>query len=155
MSMSKIYEVTGRVAAGGAASVTALASQIQFDGSAGMGDQVPGPAHLLASALAACVLKNVERFGHMMPFAYTAAHIEVTLERQDSPPRIIAARYALVVETDEPPGRASLLHRNIRKFGTISNTLALSCPLHGALTLVRTDGSQIIVEPPEEPNGPL
>lgn len=153
--MSKSYEVTGRVMAGGAASITALANEIPFDGSAGMGDQTPGPAHLLASALAACVLKNVERFSHMMPFAYTSAHIEVALERQDSPPRIIAARYALEITTDEPHGRAALLHKNIQKFGTISNTLALSCPLRGDLTLVRTDGSQIIVEPPEESNGPL
>jgi len=105
-----------------------------------MGELVPGPAHLLASALAACVLKNVERFSHMLPFEYSAATVDVELERQDNPPRIIRASYILDVDTDEPAQRCKLFHKNIMKFGTVSNTLAQACELSGSMRARRTDG---------------
>ena len=135
------YTAHGETEPGGDAHVTTLAATIPFDGSRGMGDEVPGPAHLLASALAACVLKNVERFGHMLPFDYSAASVDVTLERQNSPPRIIRSSYTLDVTTDEPAARCLLLHRNVKKFGTISNTLALASELSGSLRAHRSDGS--------------
>lgn len=72
-----------------------------------MGEAVPGPAHLLAGALAACLLKNVERFHHMLPFAYTAASAEVELERRDAPPAIVRVRYRLQVHSDEPSSRCA------------------------------------------------
>lgn len=126
---------------GGEARVEALHASVAFDGSQGMGEAVPGPAHLLASALAACLLKNVERFHHMLPFAYTSASVEVELERHDAPPAIVSARYVLEVHSDEPAARCALLHKNVRKFGTITNTLAAACELHGTFRAVRADGS--------------
>ena len=50
------YHAHGVTAPGGEARITTLAATIPFDGSPTMGEEVPGPAHLLASALAACVL---------------------------------------------------------------------------------------------------
>ncbi len=138
---TNIYRARGDNQPGGAGRIHSLAADIEFDGSAGMGDAVPGPAHLLAASLAACVLKNVERFGQILPFAYSAAQIDVELERQDAPPRIIRASYELRVHTDEPAQRCALLHKNIRKFGTITNTLAQACTLEGAMLAVRTDAS--------------
>jgi uncharacterized OsmC-like protein len=135
-----LYKAHGETAPGGQAHLTTLAATIAFDGSRTMGDAVPGPAHLLASALAACVLKNVERFSHMLPFEYAGASVDVELERQDSPPRIVRASYRLVVDTDEPAARCRLLHKNITRFGTISNTLALACALSGAMEARRTGG---------------
>jgi uncharacterized OsmC-like protein len=134
------YAAHGETTPGGEAHVTTLAAKIAFDGSRTTGDEVPGPAHLLATALAACLLKNVERFSHLLPFRYTGASVDVELEREDSPPRIVRASYRLVVETDEPASRCSLLHNNIRKFGTISNTLALACELEGSMRALRTGG---------------
>jgi hypothetical protein len=78
------------------------------------------------------------------------------LERQDSPPRIIEASYTLVVETYErAPKRASLLHKNIRKFEMTSDTLASSCPPHGAIKLERADASPDTVPSSEERHGTL
>ena len=85
-----------------------------------------GPADLLASAFAACVLKNVERFARMLSFTYDTASIRVMLERQDRPPRITSVQYALHLVTAETPHRVDLLHRNLVKHGTIFNTLARS-----------------------------
>ncbi len=131
------YEVHGENVAGGTARLVARGSTISFDGSAATGDLLPGPADLLAAALAACMLKNVERFSHILPFRYRRATAEVAVEREEPPPRIVRARYTLRVETDEPDRRVELLHRNIRAFGTITNTLALACDLQGEIVAVR------------------
>ncbi len=136
------YTARGFNTPGGDAKVETLRATIEFDGSRGMGDAVPGPAHLLAGSLAACLLKNVERFHHMLPFEYSEASAEIELERRDSPPAIIRASYVLVVHTEEPPGRCELLHKNIRTYGTITNTMAEACELEGVLRAIRDDGSQ-------------
>ncbi len=61
--------------------------------------------------------------------------VEVTLHavRQDAPPKILSIDYELVVDTDEDDRRLELLHTNVRKFGTISNTLALATELRGVI----------------------
>jgi uncharacterized OsmC-like protein len=137
---TNLYRARGENRPGGDANIKTLAATIPFDGSQGMGDEVPGPAHLFASALAACILKNVERFSHMLPAEYSHASVEVELERQDSPPRIIRATYQLDVDTDEPTARCELFHKNIVKYGTISNTVALACELSGSMRAHRSDG---------------
>jgi len=67
----------------------------------------------------------------MLRFSYQRATIHVSVEREEPPPRIVRARYTLRVETDEPEARPELLHRTIRKFGTITNTLAAAADLKG------------------------
>ena len=138
---TNLYKAKGFNAPGTDAKIETLQATIAFDGSQGMGDAIPGPAHLLAGSLAACLLKNVERFHYMLPFAYSAASAEVELERRAAPPAIVRARYMLEVHTDEPSSRCTLLHQNLRKFGTITNTLAAACELEGTLRAVRSDGS--------------
>ena len=127
------YAVEGANRPGGGAAITSRTSTIAFDGSAETGELLPGPADLLAAALAACMLKNVERFAAILPFRYQQARIEVEVERDEPPPRIVRARYTLTIETDEPAHRLELLHRNILRFGTITNTLAAACELSGTI----------------------
>ena len=131
------YRISGENVAGGAGRLIARGTTIAFDGSAATGELLPGPADLLAASLAACMLKNVERFSHILPFRYRRATAEVAVEREEPPPRIVRARYTLRIETDEPDRRVELLHRNIRTFGTITNTLALACDLQGEIVAVR------------------
>jgi len=52
----------------------------------------------------------------------------------------VRARYTLRVETDEPDARVELLHRNIRKFGTITNTIAAAADLQGEIIALRPGG---------------
>lgn len=96
----------------------------------------PGPAELLCGALAACLLKNVERFSQMLPFQYDGARVHVAAERQDSPPRFTRFTYRLELVTDEPERRVELLHKNVRKFGTVSGTLGLAAEVVGELIVV-------------------
>ena len=91
------------------------------------------PAELLLAALAACMIKGIERVTPMLKFDLRG--VEVTLHgvRQDSPPRMVSVDYELVVDTDEPDHRLELLHANVRKFGTISNTVAAATALNGRI----------------------
>jgi hypothetical protein len=41
--------------------------------------------------------------------------------------------YELIVDTDETDHRLELLHKNVRKFGTISNTVADAVDLKGTI----------------------
>lgn len=131
VTAARAYRTVGRSTRGGAGSVTARRRSIEFDASAGQSDILPGPSDLLSGAVAACVLKNVERFSHLLPFRYEDATVEVTAERRDSPPRMAAIHYVLRVTTDEPPKRVELLHVNIRRHSTVLNTLTGVCEVTG------------------------
>ena len=136
MSTSHRYTATGSVTPGGTGRLDAHGLDVAFDGTAGRLEELPGPADILAAALSACLLKNVERFAHLLPFRYVSAGVEVTAERAEPPPRIVRVTYRLRVVTDEPAARVELLHHNVRKFGTITNTLAAACELTGTIEAV-------------------
>jgi uncharacterized OsmC-like protein len=70
----------------------------------------------------------------MLHFDFKGIHVDVHAVRQDSPPRIISIDYVLTVDTDETDQRLELLHRNVRKYGTISNTIAAAAALDGIIT---------------------
>ena len=140
--MTTTYRATGSVRAGGEGHLEAHGLGTPFDATAGRLDTLAGPADILCAALCACILKNVERFSHLLPFRYQSASIEVSAERDEPPPRIVSMRYLLHVVTDEPPSRVELLHRNICKFGTITNTLAAACELSGTIEAVAPEPEQ-------------
>ena len=61
--------------------------------------------------------------------------VEVTIDgvRRDVPPRMESIRYTIVVDTDETDQRLNLLHENVKKYGTIFNTVAPGTDLQGVL----------------------
>jgi uncharacterized OsmC-like protein len=91
------------------------------------------PVELLLAALAACMLKGIERVTPMLQFQLAAAEVTLEAVRQDAPPKLVLIRYQIVIDSAETDQRLDLLHRNILKYGTISNTLAASVPLEGTL----------------------
>lgn len=91
------------------------------------------PAELLLASVAACMLKSIERVTPMLQFRLEGVDISLTGQRQDTPPQMVAIQYEIVVETGETDQRLDLLHRNIRKFGTISNTVAAALDLQGTI----------------------
>ena len=106
--MLQTYEAKGSVRAGGEGRLDAHGLATPFDGTAGRLDELPGPADMLCAALCACILKNVERFSHMLPFAYDSATVKVVAEREEPPPHIARMRYDLQVVTDEPVVRVEV-----------------------------------------------
>lgn len=91
------------------------------------------PAELLLAAIAACMIKGIERVTPMLKFKLRGVEIQLHGMRQDSPPKMVAIDYELIVDTDEDDRRLELLHLNVRKFGTIFNTVAAATKLEGVI----------------------
>jgi uncharacterized OsmC-like protein len=94
------------------------------------------PVELLLSALAACMIKGVERVTPALAFQFDGIDLRLEAERQDAPPKLTLIRYEIVVATKESDQRLDLLLRNILKYGTISNTLAGAVPMTGTIRRV-------------------
>ncbi len=91
------------------------------------------PAELLLAAVGACMLKNIERVAPILKFQYRGVHIAVHGERQDAPPKMARIAYRIVVDTDENDHRLALLHRNLRQYGTVYNTVTGGTQLEGTI----------------------
>lgn len=91
------------------------------------------PAELFLASIAACMIKGVERVAPMINFKFRGVEVRLQGQRQDAPPMMIAIDYEIIVDTDEDDRRLELLHTNIRKYGTISNTVAKATKLEGAI----------------------
>ncbi len=55
------------------------------------------------------------------------------MRRQDAPPKFTEISWELRLVTDEPQRRIDLLHHNLSTFGTVYNTLAAACDVHGTI----------------------
>jgi len=130
----RTYRVVGHTRRGGSAEIAAGNHTVPVDaGWAVEPTGAPGPAELLAGAFAACLMKNIERSSKLMGFAYDTADVTVTARRQDTPPRFVELTYEVRIATDEPDRRVQLLHRNLRQYGTVYNTLAAVCQINGTV----------------------
>jgi uncharacterized OsmC-like protein len=91
------------------------------------------PAELLLAALAACMLKGIERVTPILQFSLRGARVSIHGVRQDVPPRMESIEYEIVVDSDESDRRLELLHDNVRKYGTVFNTVSPGTALSGVL----------------------
>lgn len=91
------------------------------------------PAELFLASIAACMLKGIERVTPLLGFQLRAVSVRLHGIRQDTPPRMLSVSYEIVVDTEESDSRLDLLHKNVRKYGTISNTVADALILEGVL----------------------
>jgi len=96
-------------------------------------DDAMNPVELLLAALAACIIKGIERVAPMIRFSFEDVQVEIDAERQDAPPKLVSVSYRLLVRSAESDQRLELLHTNVRKYGTIYNTLASAIPLNGTI----------------------
>lgn len=121
-----------RVDAHGAVATTKQAEIVLDTDLAGRPDAF-NPAELLLAAVAACMLKGIERVTPMIQFELRGVEVKLRGIRQDSPPKMVSIDYELIVDTDETDQRLDLLHKNVRKYGTISNTVAEATRLQGVI----------------------
>jgi uncharacterized OsmC-like protein len=91
------------------------------------------PVELLLSALAACMLKGIERMIPLLSFQLDGAWVQLTATRQDAPPKLVSISYEITIDSHETDARLELLHRNILKYGTISNSLGSAVSIAGTL----------------------
>lgn len=127
------YHVTARRLDQNGAVATAKNAQLTLDTDlAGRADAF-NPAELFLASIAACMIKGIERVTPMLKFDLRGVEVRLHAVRQDAPPLIVSVDYQLIVDTDESDQRLDLLHRNVRKYGTISNTVALATRLEGTI----------------------
>jgi len=91
------------------------------------------PAELMMAALAACMLKSIERVAPILKFDLRGVEIRLNGVRQDVPPRMESIDYEILVASDESDHRLGLLHDNVRKYGTVYNTIAPGTRLAGVI----------------------
>jgi uncharacterized OsmC-like protein len=96
-------------------------------------DSLPNPAEVFLGAFAACMLKNVERFSEMMKFDYAKTTLKVSATRLENPPRMDDIQYELTLYSDDVKLNTELLKKNLEKYGTIYNTVNLSCSITGEI----------------------
>jgi len=91
------------------------------------------PAELLLAALSACMIKGIERVIPILKFELRGVEVKVHGIRQDVPPKMEAISYEIFIDTDEPDHRLELLHDNVKKYGTVFNTVSPGTELQGTL----------------------
>ena len=91
------------------------------------------PAELLLAALAACMIKGIERITPILKFDLRGVEIRIHGVRQDVPPKMESISYEILVDTDESAQRLRLLHDNVKKYGTVFNTVSPGTMLSGDL----------------------
>ncbi len=91
------------------------------------------PAELVLAALAACMIKGIERIQPMLAFQLRGVEVHIHGVRQDVPPRLEQITYEIVLDSDESDARLALLHANVKKYGTVFNTVSSGTSLDGVL----------------------
>ena len=131
------YQVLGNSISKKSALVSIKTSSIDFGITPETQDTLPSPAELFLSAFSACILKNVERFSVYLKFEYSKAEITVKANRLEKPPRMDEINYELLIYSKDESLNLDLLQKNIEKFGTIYNTVNLSCSISGKIKQIK------------------
>jgi uncharacterized OsmC-like protein len=91
------------------------------------------PAELLLAALSACMIKGIERVTPILKFTLQGVEVHIRGVRQDVPPKMESIDYDIIVDTGETDQRLELLHENVKKYGTVFNTVVPGTALSGVL----------------------
>ncbi|AGH55348.1 OsmC family protein [Legionella pneumophila] len=91
------------------------------------------PAELLLAAVSACMIKGIERVTPLLKFELHGIEVKIHGVRQDIPPKMESITYEIIVNTTESDQRLDLLHDNVKKYGTVFNTVSAGTELSGVL----------------------
>jgi len=97
------------------------------------------PAELLLAALSACMIKGIERVTPILHFKLRGVRVEVHGVRQDVPAKLESIEYEIIVDSDESDHRLTLLHENVKRYGTVFNTVSPGTSLTGILRRRKAD----------------
>ena len=127
------YLINAESIAGGEATAYVKESSVKFDAASEDKGILPNPAELLLMSFSACVLKNVERYSQRLHLPYRKAKVTVKGYRTDVPPVITKIEYVLEIDTDVEDKKLNVWHKNILKFGTITNTMIRAAEVNGII----------------------
>lgn len=135
------YEILAHRLSSEGSVATGKCAEIPLDTNMAGRDDAFNPAELLLAALSACMIKGIERVTPILKFEHRGVAVRVHGWRQDAPPKMSRIEYILWVDTDESDRRLDLLHENVRKYGTVFNTIAPGCELVGEIRRGRPEVS--------------
>ena len=127
------FEVTAKRVDAHGSVATCKSATVRLDTDLAGTPDAFNPAELLLAALAACIIKGIERVAPMLEFQLRGVEVRVHGVRQDVPPRMERIDYEILVDTDEPDRRLELLHQNVKSYGTVFNTILPGTSLQGVL----------------------
>jgi uncharacterized OsmC-like protein len=90
-------------------------------------------AELFLASIAACTIKGIECVAPMIHTQFDGVEVKLHSIRQDASPMMVEVHYEIIVDTAEDARRLDLLHTNVRKYGTISKTVARVTKLEGTI----------------------
>lgn len=127
------FEVTARRLDAHGSQADSKDAQITLDTDMAGRRDAFNPAELLLAALSACMIKSIERVTPLLKFELRSVEVHVHGVRQDVPPKMESIRYEILVDTDESDQRLNLLHDNVKKYGTVFNTVSPGTDLAGTM----------------------
>lgn len=125
------YAVEARRIGAHRSEVRTRAASIVLDTDAKGGAQAFNPAELLLAALAGSIVEAVEHLAATLEFEMDGVEVKVRGVRQEAPPKLGSIDYELIIDTGETDDRLELLRTNLRKFGTVTNTIVARTTLRG------------------------
>jgi len=127
------YSVSARRLDSHSSEASCKSARVTLDTDLAGNPQAFNPAELLLAALAACIIKGIERVTPILKFQLDGVEVRIHGVRQDDPPKMRSITYEIAVATKEPDRRLELLHQNVRRYGTVFNTLVPGTELSGTL----------------------
>lgn len=132
-SASLEYSVSARRLDSHSSEASCKSARVTLDTDRAGNPQAFNPAELLLAALAACIIKGIERVTPILKFQLDGVEVRIHGVRQDDPPKMRSITYEIAVATKEADRRLELLHQNVRRYGTVFNTLVPGTELSGTL----------------------
>lgn len=120
----------------GPTSVFAKSATLAIDTSLAGSPTELNPVELLMAAQAACFIKGIERVAPTLNFAFSKVSVFLEAERPETEARISNLTYRIEIDTEESDARLELLHKNLKRQGTIYNTISATTNLHGEVVRV-------------------
>ena len=127
------FDVSARRVDAHGSVATCKSATIRLDTDLAGNTEAFNPAELLLAALAACMIKGIERVQPMLRFQLRGVEVHVHGVRQDLPPKLEETTYDIIVDSGESDARLDLLHENVKKYGTVFNTVMHGTSLRGVL----------------------
>ena len=113
--------------------VRAKSAELRVDTSLAGSPSELNPIELLLAAQAACFIKGIERIAPTLNFSFAEVLVQLEAERPEQEARIASINYVVSIRTEESDARLELMHKNLKRQGTIFNTISAGTKLEGVV----------------------
>jgi uncharacterized OsmC-like protein len=127
------FELTAKRLSNTASEARSKDVTLEIDSGINARSDALSPMELLLASQAACFLKGIERTAPTLNFEFTGVKVKMHATRPVLEARIDEISYLIEIETNESDERLEMMHKNLKKHGTIYNTISAGTSLRGEL----------------------